>query len=397
MKTKTPIRFVSLFVMILLTQQLFSQKNLIEAIVMTKDGLELNGSINYQQWIKNPSSVEFYKSHEADKIEITPKNTKWFKVSDDYYVSREITYTKSPRKAENLTFAKHNLEYTTTAFCLVLVEGSATLLEFVDDWSTPHYYVEKDSQKPVELIYFKYYTKQEHTNKRVIAENRKFQGQLSYLLSDCQNVKKKCTSIAYDHKQLSNLIREYNSCEGGTSNYTNVVEKPKIEYGVFTGVSFTYINFASTGSNPTALTDPENKFSAKPTLGASLTITPTRGRGKWNLYMDLLFKSYSFKNSESTSENYLGASQIKLSILGHYNFVGDKIIPYLRGGLFFSKTLTNKNETAARDFDYGFVAETGVNYKKFNLGLRYDLGGIRPYDQASSYTSTLYILLSYKF
>ena len=420
---KTLKNLTLLFIFVLLTQNLFSQNNLVEVQIMTNDGAELNGFINYQQWEISPKSIEFYKTLDAEKSIFTASDTKWFKVGNDFYESKKITFTKSPRNTNNLSYNKTNPQLDDLAFCLIFIKGTPSLFEYTDKWAITHYFIEKGEDEVIELVYYRYFVKQGATKQKAIAENNKYRGQLNYLLLDCPEVQKRTKSVKYESEPLKKLNIDYNNCKGNSIIYSKKEEKSKIIFGVTAGVSFTNVAFSNPDSQWDFLVNSDLKTSINPTFGASMYLIPKRGNGKFTFQLDLLYKSHFFDgeyqdyHNDEYYTNYtfnFGASYLKISTLARYNFVGRKLVPYIAGGVYTAGTINYSNtkvtdkyfysqhttktgylfEFGIRNYDYGLLAETGINYQRFNLGVRYEVGGV---SQANSYTNTFYVLITYLF
>jgi len=395
----------------------------VEATIMTKENIQVKGYINYLQWRKSPQTIDFFKSQNSNKTILTPKNTLWVKVANDYYISREIIYTKSPRNTSNISFNTNNPQYTKTAFCIVIMEGEITLYEYTDEWATKHYYIEGEENNPIELIYYKYYKKVGSANKKIIIENKKYQGQLAVVLSDCEVVKKIIKSAPYTSKGISNIIEKYNECKGHSPSYTKKKEEANFRFGLLTGVSITTVYFNSKDSKWDLLTKSNQNVSINPLLGASITIIPERGLGKWSIYGDLMYRGQYFNGSYTDYHNdeyytnydyYFGTTSIRLNGIVKYNFIGKKIVPYVGAGFLFGLNIAYQNQVDKDKYfyntntkssselfeewpnliDYGLSTETGINFQHFNFGLRYNIGII---GEASSITHNFNFILSYIF
>lgn len=416
-------KILPLIVFILFTHNLFSQKNLTEAVLMTSDGIELKGKIAYYKWKQNPESVEFYKTPESEKLIFSPSNTKWFKVANDYYITKEITYSKSPRNINNLSYQRIYPQYTKETFCLVLIEGSTSLFEYIEESGTTHFFIETDKQPAVELVYYKFLVRQTTSQNGSIKNNKKYQGQLTFLLSDCDGFNKRIETIEYNAKTLSNLINDYNDCKGSTIKYKQKKENANVKFGITLGASFTKAIISDYKEKYFFLDKSYLKTSINPVIGVSLQITPKRQLGKLTLNIELMYKAHYFidkvediRNPNLRYEyNYeFGASYLKSNFLARYFINSGKPKVYFGGGVFFAATINSKNSIYVDKYyytqhttdevsvysngigfiDIGILAETGVNYNDFSLSFRYELGGV---STEQSYTNTIYVLVTYLF
>ncbi len=423
MNKSTFQKILPLIVFIFFAHSLFSQNNLVEAVLITSDGIKLKGEIAYHEWKQNPETIEFYKTPESEKLIFSPSNTKWFKVANDYYITKEITYSKSPRNTNNLSYEKTYPQYTKEAFCLVLIEGSTSLFEYIEESGTSHYFIETDKQAAVELVYYKFLVKQKSSVHSSIKDNKKYQGQLAFLLSDCAGFNKRAETVEYKAKSLSNLISNYNDCKGSTIKYKRKKENANVKFGITLGASFTKAIISDYKEKYFFLDKSYLKTSINPVIGVSLQITPKRQLGKLTLNIELMYKAHYFKDKVEDIRNpnlryeynyEFGASYLKSNFLARYFINSGKPKVYFGGGVFFATSINSKNSIYVDKYfytqhttdevsvysngigfiDIGVLAETGLNYNDFSLGFRYELGGV---STEKSYTNTLYVLLTYLF
>lgn len=423
MKSSGLIKSILALLIVLISQQLFSQKNLTKAVLMTSDGIELIGEIAYHEWRHNPDNIEFYKTSGGEKLIFSPSNTKWFKVENDYYLTKEITYSQSPRNTNNLSYEKTYPQYTKEAFCQVLIEGSTSLFEYIEQNGTTHYFIETDKQPVVELVYYKFLVKQKTSQHSSVIDNKKYQGQLTFLLSNCVGFNKRVSTVDYKAESLSNLISDYNDCKGSTIKYKRKKESANVKFGLILGASFTNAIINGYEEKYFFLDKSYLKTSINPVIGVLLQITPKRQLGKLTLNIELMYKAHYFKDKVEDIRdpnlryeyNYeFGASYLKSNFLARYIINSGKLKIYIGGGVFSANLITSKNGIAIDKYyftqhttdvvgvyshgisfiDFGLLAETGINYNDFGLSFRYELGDVAT---EKSHTNTLYVLLTYLF
>lgn len=410
-------------------QAVFGQKNYQPGIIVTNDSDTVVGYIDYQQWERNPSSINFKTIIATKQKNYFPDDLVSFEVSDDIYISREIEVTKSPRKTDNISYDVEYPTETKQAFVLVLVSGSGSLYKYVDEMGTDHYYIETQEQPLLELIYFKYYKKINGT--RVIKENTKYKGQLIAYLNDCPSIIDKINKTIYKSEALKKMVIKYNQCKNINDIYVKEKEKTKYRFGIFTGITFSTINFNTEAETFKYLWDANYNNSLWPTAGILVILEPARGRGKWTVYFDLHVKNqyhntkytdYKHENQYTNYDINVGTTSLKFTAIGRYNFVGSKITPYLGAGMHFSYTLAYQNQknyekilyesvvidsepifyNGVPDFDLGFAFSAGAKYRKFCLDLRFDLSAFTQYSINPAYTmagssKSFYLTIGYLF
>lgn len=393
---------------------IIAQKNYLDAKIITKQGDSIFGFIDYQQWDRSPSVIKFLKGNSEDPMKYGPEKIHSFQVANDLYESRRVSVSESPRKTANITYETEYKPINKTVFLLVLVSGDASLYQYVDEMGTDHYYIETKKQPLLELIFFKYLV--EENGIRGIKENTKFKGQIIAYLNNCRELHGQIGKANYNSSSLSKIVVEYNKCVNADKFYVHKIEKNKYRFGIFIGATITNIIFGTTSYRANF------NNSIYPTLGAAMLLEPARGRGKWTLYSDLHFMGHYYRtqHTDYIDENKYdyydvkyNCTYLKFTIMGRYNIIGHKIIPYLGAGMHFAKTLINNSHfyeekkrysepliysypLDSRDFDYGFSIGIGAMYKKFNLDVRFDIGGIGPYSGTSS-AKTYYLVFGYIF
>ena len=393
---------------------LIAQQNYLDGKIITKQGDSIFGFIDYQQWDRSPSTIKFLKGNSDDPVKYGPELLHSFQVANDLYESRQITVSESPRKTGNITYETEYKPVNKTVFLLVLVSGNASLYQYVDEMGTDHYYIETQKQPLLELIYFKYLV--EENGIRGIKENTKFKGQIIAYLNNCRELHGQIEKANYNSSSLSKIVVEYNKCVNADKFYVHKIEKTKYRFGAFAGATLTRLYLGNNNYNSGF------DYTVYPVLGVSMVIEPNRGRGKWTLYTDLNYTGFNYKTNytvfmtESRIEKYelrYSCTYLKLAIMGRFNFVGHKVIPYIGGGGFFAKSIINNSHyykerylygattiysypMEVRQFDYGLSIGIGVKYKKFNLDSRYEFGGIAPYYGGSS-ADSFYLIFGYTF
>lgn len=390
------------------------QKNYLPGKIVTKEGDTILGYIDYQHWSRSPSSIKFSKEMAGTLTNYGPQDIQAFQVANDLFQSRHITVSESPRTSSNISYDTEHLSKPITAFLMVLVSGEISLYQYIDEMGTDYYYVESAAYPLMELTYFKYYV--EDHGKRGIAENTKFRGQLIAVMSDQPELHKQIAIADYHPEDLSKIVIAYNQQDGNESFYTHSIDKAHYRFGVFAGVSIIRLYLGSNSYSS------DFEYTLYPIVGVSMVFEPNRGRGKWTIYSDLNYTGFNYKSDKTIyqDENRIdyyeeryNTTYLKLSVMGRFNFVGHKIVPYIGAGGFFATRISNNSyanresfrygsttfyntPVDARGFDYGFSLGVGARYEKFSLDSRYEFGGIAPYTGASA-SDCIYITFGYTF
>ena len=426
MKKTLPVFFL-LIIITFFSIQLFAQKNYQPATVINNNGDTLKGFINYQNWERNPLSVDFKQGPFSEKlITYTPMDIKSFQVENEIYFSTIVGVDKSPHKTAELTYSSAPLIDDDTVFLSIYIKGKANLYYLVDQSSKQHYFIEKDSSGIHELIYVKYLKQiQLKTN---IQKNERYKGQLNYFFSDCPGIKKDIARVDFRAEELIDLFKKYNQCVDPDGESIQVMSKEKtkinLDFGFVAGLSLTNLKFTSNESYYDHLTDDDYTNSVRPVISLSLNMVLPRNRGKWSIYNELGYKSYGFQNTYeiSKTENHhikqttsLAASYIKLTNLLRYQIPDKEVRTYFQLGISSSFPFAVKNELKTettfydnyrvayrkaidefRNFEVGIVGGIGAEYKKFSTEFRYEIGsGMSEILTLKSRSHTFFLLLAY--
>jgi opacity protein-like surface antigen len=265
-------------------------------------------------------------------------------------------------------------------FLLRLVKGKLSLY-YYSGKSGNTFFWEKDSTKFFELPKnHKDYSKMN------------FRDDLTFLTSDCENMRNATKLVSYNIKSLSELVRNYNDCK--------LVPFKYFRYGILFGLGINRLETSAENS----ITGVDFKY-----IGSTLPgvfIDYPINMSDFSLHADLNFtksgysyNSESYNNNLSLNQNIIflaNTSSINLPVLLRYTFPYMHIKPFLNVGLIYTYNIINSTaiytstiyptyiETSTIDktsliskSQLGFSCGTGVEYKLNNrhavfIELRYN-------------------------
>ncbi len=147
----------------LLALTLLGQKNFVEGFITTLNGEQVNGLIDYREWVKTPHEIRFQRHGTAGKTEIlTPYDIAGFKINykQEEYIRAVVGVNNEPisdkeilefeLRADEIPAVQLDID---TIFLLVLVKGQINLYFYEDDNDKQHYFIQKGNGKIEELIY----------------------------------------------------------------------------------------------------------------------------------------------------------------------------------------------------------------------------------------------------
>ena len=315
--------------------------------------------------------------------------------------------------------------YSKTIFLEVLLQSDVSLYLYKDDKAIEHFYIKMGKDDLIELIDFKYIL-----NNRYVKEIKKYIGQLTFLLKDCETIKNEIGSTSYSAKSILKLIENYNECKNNEIVYHINQEKFRFDYSfsINAGIAMTTVDFsASVGTIQTLnLAESDFGYSLSPTFGINGDFMFPYLRKRFGINVNLHLLNYDANgNSEIIDSQtiYDKNNQINLTYLGtvvglKYVAQMNKLKPFLMLGITNSFIINEKTKTSThlthysveRDLDdqeildhirthaQGFDIEAGFEYSWFVFGIRYlSDNGVSELTNLGSSNKSYSILLGYKF
>lgn len=411
-----------LLLIVLLTYQLaFSQENYIPGYVIKNSNDTVFGFVDYRNWEKNPVMVKFKKNIEDAPISFNPIDITEFMVDGEIYVSGIINTEISPIQTDKLIDAPQINITVDTTFLQTLFRGKKSLYYYKNSDGRENFYIKQDTG--FDLLIYKRYLKQQDS-KRVITENRKYLGQLTLYLNDCETINSRLENTSYNQKSLIKLFQYYYKCSPSDISFQKGIEKIHTEIGVLAGFSLTSLKFSSDAFAylVEAGYDPSINFSS----GIFFDFILPRNQRKWSINNEILFSTYKVSGSyeEYVSENRysittteIGYSYLKINNLVRFKYPIGHIFLFLNGGISngFVVNETNYKKRKSkfyttdrvvedlalddtRKYEQGFILGTGIKYDRFSFEIRYEKGnGMSEYMALNSSTKRYYLLLGYRF
>lgn len=416
------LKKLGLTVIVILTFQIaFSQENYIPGHIVKNNKDTLFGFVDYRNWKNNPDNIKFKITIESNPISFTPTDILEFRIQDEIYVSGIINTAVSPQKTNYLDDNPILDIKVDTTFLQTLFSGKKSLYYYKNFDGAENFYIKQDTG--FQLLMYKKYTKQ-HNDKQVIKENKRYLGQLTLYLNDCETISSKLEAVSYKQKSLIKLFQYYYECSSSDIYYQKKIKKVNTEIGVLAGASFTFLDFTSVGFDylVNAGYNPSMNFST----GLFFDIILPKSHGKWSIYNELQFTTYKVEgkyeeyeneNSYSVTTSEIGYSYIKINNLVRFKYPIGSLFIFINGGISngFSVSETNykKKETKfystetvvedvalndTRKYEQCFILGTGVKYTKFSFEIRFENGnGMSEYPALKSATTRFYFLFGYKF
>lgn len=322
-------------------QLAFAQSNFVDASITLKDGKEMSGQMDYQQWVRNPRKVLF-KSENQPTQTFLPSDIKGFviKSNAERYLSSAVTFNIETIITGNLkkfntvkeALAKQDLQ-TDTVFLLVLKTGSLNLYSFKDVSDREHFFCQKNEMPPEELGYRKVVINP--GTREVIRELKEYVSLLKKYMLDCPDVFDKLENLPYREKAIMRVFDDYNNCKNNNTYTKNEDERQTGIYGII-GIDKPFTTYSvGAALGYVAVDEPMNE-KISPILGLGYDIALARNRNKWGFVVELLYKKVNSSFQVQYPNQLLSSFQDDYLVNLNMNYV--QLNTFIRH-TFYSKTI----------------------------------------------------------
>jgi hypothetical protein len=231
---------------------IFAQSNYHQGYVVKNNGDTLKGYIDYREWTRCPTSIDFKINKEDHQIlPFNPHTIKEFQVNGmGTYVTYKGIISMDRTKFPDLPLMQDTSKKLDTVFLKQIATGAHLTLFSHQDEIKERFFVRENGQI-VELKYSQYYT----TDHQTIEKNI-YRGQLIFYIHEFMpgnsKINKKAEGTLYNKGDLNDIISKIN----GNSNFS-IPKKPF--YRLFAGLGVNDIK--------TKLTDNTHQIGVPKTAG----------------------------------------------------------------------------------------------------------------------------------
>jgi len=397
------------------------QKNYLPGFIITLTGDTIRGTLDYRNWERNPKKIGFKANGSTETIDYSPATIIGFGVADEIYMSAVIETEISSDKTGDLSFDPSLNIVMDSGFLQLLIRGEKNLYLFRNRLGKEQYYTGQISAP--ELLVYKRYLKMQGGSS-VVVENKKYIGQLSIYLSDCQAIQPKLQNTQYQQNSLEKLFLAYYDCMNAPLLFYKKPDNVTLAFGVIAGASYTSLTFHS--ADFVYLVDAGYKPSYSFTGGVYMDVILARNSGKWSICNELLYTNYRVDGeyTDYTNENKytvyssrLGYMYLKLNNLIRFKLPVGKVFLYANVGISNGLAIVEQNQMTVtsklyeqvrveekkalddtRKYEVGFLGGLGGNYGRFSLEARYEYGtGMSTYNSLRSPVNRVYLFLGFRF
>ncbi len=407
----------------LIANKIFSQKNFIEATMISQKNDTIKGLIDFQDWSYEPENISFKRSIREKEEVFYPYDIKGFIVNNELYESHrvkiydnmQLTFPESPVIGTEKVVEK-------TIFLRCLIKGYCNLYSFTNPRGKPFLYISKSNDELMALINRE--TALQRKNGYILGTDDKFRPQLAAVLADYPESTEKIRIVNYGIKSIQKIILNYNQhfADKKPITYLSVQKKNKFDISLLAGGNHSFLKLAS---NPTFLSTkrvPDQTIKGYGLdFGISFQYFIRRRFNKFSVVNDLVFKTMYLSNSvsdgDATIQTDFNNSYLRLYSQGRYQFLKNKNFSLsFNAGAVFSHSLKKDNSYTRvtstkttsgllfpandfKQFNVGIVGGLKCQFNKaFSLELRGERNkGMSHYLNVSTGLSSLNLLFSYAF
>jgi len=214
-------------------------------------------------------------------------------------------------------------------FLKVLVDGSASLYQYVEDNLTRFFYKIGDSA--INPLVYKSYL----IHNRIVSYNNHFRQQLLTEMNCPEISMNVYETLGYNTRDLKKIFISYNTCiNSAYVSFDNSKDRDQFNLTIKTGLSFSNLHTTHSSSEVLGFT---YETDLSPKIGIEAEVVLPFNKNKWSLIARPTFRTYKNSKTIETSEVVGGTltsnvkyNSVELPVgLRHYFFLSEKSKVYL--------------------------------------------------------------------
>lgn len=375
-----------LFLLVLLLSfNSYSQNSFEKGYFINNSDQKINCLIKNLDWNNNPTEIQ-YKLSENDEInKFTVESVKEFGIDNNSkYINSKVNIDRSTNLINKLTRDRNPIFKEENLFLKVLIEGKASLYEYLDHGLTRYFYNAEKTN--IEQLVFKKYEIDGHK----IAKNEKYKQQLFNDLKCPDFTINKFKNLRYSKYDLTSIFKEYNKCLNSDLVYLEpTIKRDFFNLNVRPRINNSSLKLMNSTFNSKDVIDFGNKTGFG--IGIEAEIILPINKNKWTLLIEPTYQSFK---SETTNTNVsvIFGGEIKSKIdyksieipigLRHYFNLTKNSMVFINASYVFELSPNSSFEyyTSASSNPYTLKVDPGQNmafglgYKlndKYSLEIRY--------------------------
>ena len=372
-----------IFLTIILSFNCYSQISYEKGYFIDNNNQKTNCLIKNIDWKNNPTEFKYKLTENSETKKASIKSIKEYGIDNiSKYIRSTVNIDKSSEHINDLSNNKNPIFKEEELFLKVLVDGKATLYQYVDN-NVNKYFYNKENSKIEQLIFKSYKTTENN-----IGKNNRFRQQLWVDLK-CPNFKKsKIESVEYQKNDLIQFFIEYSKC------YNNelINFKPKQKRELFNLTIRPRLNSSNLTLQNSYSNTRDTDFDNKTGFGFGLEaefILPFN-KNKWAFAIEPTYQS--FKSQKSTNVNSISGGILIVNVdyrsieipltLRHYFFLNNNSKIFINASFITDFNSKSTIEFSRNDGSHLSSLEVGskdnramgIGYKqndRYSLEIRY--------------------------
>lgn len=348
-------------------------------------------------WRNNPTEFEYKLSENGESKKESIESVKEFGVDNSSkYVRTKVNIDRSSEYVNELSATRAPLFIEEVLFLKVLVEGKASLYEFIDGGLERYFYMHNNNA--IEQLIFKSYKVQD----RSVYKNSRFKQQLWTDLKCPAITLNKIKNLDYKRKDLVKFFVNYHECNNlEYVNYVATKKRDAFNLNIRPGLNYSTLSIQNSILKSRNI-DFDNDLTFR--MGIEAEFILPFNKSKWAIIIE---PTYQYYKSEKKVPNLLvnvNYQSIELPIgIRHYFFLNEKAKIFINGSI-----ITDLSFNSGIKFSPGSTFDIksqnnlafGIGYKhinKFSIELRYQTRReiIRDYISYRSDYNTVSVIFGY--
>lgn len=375
-------QYLFLFLVFTISIDTYSQIGYEQGYFIDSIGNKTTCLIKNIDWKNNPEYFEYKRSEDSNIQTATIEMVQEFGVDNfSKYIRATVQIDKSSESVNTLSKNRNPLFEEETIFLKALVEGDASLYEYVNSNLRRYFYRLKTGN--IEPLIFKRFK----TDDNLVGENNRYRQQLWNDVK-CPDLKmSKIENLNYTKNELTKYFLAYSLCQDQEPTYVIPKNQNKlIHLTLRPRLNRTSLSVNNYNSIPNVDFGTKNNFA----FGVELEFISNFNKNKWGFAIEPTYQSFNSEVTQDVSNvsggkliSIVSYSSIELPFtLRHYFFLNEKSKIFINASAIYDiqfspsiqynrangSSLRNE-EFVATSINFGF----GIGYKyndKFGLELR---------------------------
>ncbi|MDX5438144.1 MAG: hypothetical protein LPK03_13160 [Pontibacter sp.] len=185
----------------------FAQKSFQDGFIV-QNGDTIRGLVDYRGSVRSAEVTTFKKNEHAAEQALTPHDIQAYGFDKG----------KKLFEAFEITLAPAGDTVRQRVFLAALVKGKASVYHYRDSFQKDRYFLRKDGQPLIELLYEETLLRDTNSGKLYKAKRRAYAHTMAVAFTDCETIKAgRFQNLKFTADALAEITEDYNACVGGST------------------------------------------------------------------------------------------------------------------------------------------------------------------------------------